>query len=258
LAFNENAGFLVVSIRPSWTPFRKSFAPKPPPPSLRPVVSDMEAYLKACQEGDLSEIRWFLKYYPNDADVHRGKKTALMYAAEAGRTAVVEFLLGSGADITAKDGDGNTALIWACRSGKAETVALLLQGGAQVNAKNSNGDTALHIAAVEGDCETITLLLGNKAVLDARAEMDETPLCCAIRNGRADAVRLLLDRGASLKVKIDDARLLDLSPDVTGPEIYRMLQEEPARREAQVEAAISGGVIDGMKVSKPMKLRRRT
>ena len=54
-----------------------------------------------------------------------------------------------------------TPLHLATRAGHAEVVLVLLQAGANVNAKNSDGDTALHVAASRftDDVSTINHLL---------------------------------------------------------------------------------------------------
>jgi ankyrin repeat protein len=47
----------------------------------------------------------------------------------------VEKLLEQGANVNAKDRDGETALMWAARRGHSETVKALINAGADVNVK---------------------------------------------------------------------------------------------------------------------------
>jgi ankyrin repeat protein len=69
-------------------------------------------------------------------------RTPLMLAAFRGDTAAVINLLERGADVNARDGDGDTALMFAAYKGHGLVVALLLQYGANVYARARNGWTA--------------------------------------------------------------------------------------------------------------------
>jgi ankyrin repeat protein len=62
---------------------------------------------------------------------------------------VVKVLLEKGADIEAKDEDGQTSLMWASYRGYSEVVELLLENGANIEAKDNRGKTALDL--VEND-----------------------------------------------------------------------------------------------------------
>jgi len=64
----------------------------------------------------------------------------------------------NGADVNAKDNDGQTALYWASCSGRAEVVTLLLDAKADVNTKDNNGQTALYWASYYGHAEVVKLL----------------------------------------------------------------------------------------------------
>ena len=72
---------------------------------------------------------------PTNADgtvYHRGKSPAygLHVAAANGHTDVVRILLDAGAELEAKDGDGDTPLAWATCCGRREMMDLLLTAGA--------------------------------------------------------------------------------------------------------------------------------
>lgn len=69
-------------------------------------------------------------------------RTPLMLAAFRGDTAAVINLLERGADVNARDRDGDTALMFAAYKGHALVVALLLQYGSNVYARARNGWTA--------------------------------------------------------------------------------------------------------------------
>ena len=73
-------------------------------------------------------------------------RTPLMLAAFRGDAAGVINLLERGADVNARDWDGDTALMFAAYRGHALIVALLLQYGANVHARARNGWTARRAA----------------------------------------------------------------------------------------------------------------
>lgn len=80
-----------------------------------------------------------MRYEANDNVKGR---TPLMLAAFRGDAAGVLNLLERGADVNARDADGDTALMFAAFRGHALAVALLLQYGANVYARARNGWTA--------------------------------------------------------------------------------------------------------------------
>ena len=94
-------------------------------------------------------------------------RTPLMLAAFRGDTAAVINLLERGADVNARDRDGDTALMFAAHGGHGLVVALLLQYGANVYARARNGWTAKK-AAQSGLHEQIAGML-------RRAETEGAP-----------------------------------------------------------------------------------
>ena len=59
----------------------------------------------------------------------------------------VRELLANGADVDAKDKNGETALHWAACDGRVDVAKILIEKGADVDAKDNHGWTALHEAA---------------------------------------------------------------------------------------------------------------
>ncbi|UKZ79073.1 hypothetical protein TrVFT333_006824 [Trichoderma virens FT-333] len=134
-----------------------------------------------------------------------GDDTPLHEAARNGKADVVKLLLGQGANIEAKNNDGNTPLHDAARNGKADVTKLLLARGANIEAKNNDiGDTPLHLAAWNGKADMVKFLLDHRANIEAKDNSGNTPLRDAAWNGKADVAKLLLARGANIEAKQND------------------------------------------------------
>lgn len=130
----------------------------------------------------------------NGADVNAKNNdgnTALMLASKKGQTEIVSMLLAAGADVNAKVIYGNTALIVASGNGHKEIVAILLEKGADVNIKSDFGGTALMLASLRGHTEIVAKLLEKGADVNAENNYGQTALSLASLNGHTDIVKLL-------------------------------------------------------------------
>ncbi len=110
-------------------------------------------------------------------------------------------LIRNGADVNARDGDGQTPLMLAASTDRPAAVSALLKGGANVNATNSIGSTALHLAALSGRARVVPLLLSGGADVNAKGAQHHTPLHNAARIGHIEIVKALLDAGADTDAK---------------------------------------------------------
>jgi uncharacterized protein len=80
-------------------------------------------------------------------------------------------------------------------------IEALLAGGADVNAKNEQGDGAILESTRLGNVEFTRMLLAAGANVNMKGFRDIAPLAYAIENNNAALVKMLLDRGADVNIK---------------------------------------------------------
>ena len=127
-------------------------------------------------------------------------RTHVMFAAQAGDSARLRWLIARGAKLELKDWQGRTALLWASREGRVEAVRELLARGAAVDTANNDGATPLCTACWGGHLEVVRELLARGAVVNTARNDGSTPLFFASWGGHLEVVRELLARGASRHV----------------------------------------------------------
>jgi ankyrin repeat protein len=125
--------------------------------------------------------------------------TPLLIASSNDDVAMVEFLLGKGANPNDVDADGLTALDWATLTNHAGPVQSLLARGAKVNHVDNFGMTPLlYAASVDfGDTVVLEKLIAAGADLKARNKQGQTALDLARTFNHAKAVSLLGNKIAS-------------------------------------------------------------
>ena len=130
-----------------------------------------------------------------------GPGSVLIYAAESGNPDMVREILRHHPKIEARDREGKTALFAAgdYRDGdkdgvRVQCVRLLIYAGANVNARDNDGNTPLHETFLT-DVEEELLKLG--ADVNARNKDGETPI---FTNVDDDAIPLFIKHGADLTI----------------------------------------------------------
>jgi hypothetical protein len=102
--------------------------------------------------------------------------TALNYAASYGTKAQVEFLVSKGADLNAKDDEGNTPLIRGSLYGNLDIAESLIASGAALNAQNLRGETALISSLLCEHSDIALLLIQKGAKLDLKDKRKNSAL----------------------------------------------------------------------------------
>ncbi|MBS3934715.1 MAG: ankyrin repeat domain-containing protein [Sulfuritalea sp.] len=171
------------------------------------------ALMLAAWKNRRDAVRWLLDRgaQPNRGSGEARQWTALHYASFGGHGALVETLLGSGADINARSTNGSTVVMMAAREGHADLAKRLLEAGANPALKNDYGEDAVAWAMRQGHYDIARTFTGaaNFAALVRQAA--EQPLPPPARShpapDRADEL-LRKARLAEMDGKRDAALLL--------------------------------------------------
>jgi ankyrin repeat protein len=147
----------------------------------------------------------------NVADVnarYSENRTLLHYAADLSRKDAAERLIAKGADVNARDNEGNTPLH--CGLSK-EVAELLIAKGADVNARDNEGNTVLHCGLSK---EVAELLIAKGVYINTKNNQGQTPLDTKFQweswswltsdptNNRIEVIELLIAKGAQLNINI--------------------------------------------------------
>ena len=138
--------------------------------------------------------------------VDKDGKTALHYAAQAGKDLTIEKLVDAGADVKAVDKDGKTALHYAAQTEESLTIWKLIDAGADIEAVDKDGKTALHYAAQTGESSIIWHLIDTGADVKAVDKDGKTALHYAAQTGESSIIWNLIDAGADVEAVDKDGK----------------------------------------------------
>ena len=179
-------------------------------------------FFSAVKDGDVAAVRAALEWDPSQANQKDARfgATPLHWAALRDHEEVARELIAHGADINARNRDGETPLRVAERSKRKRVAQLLREAGSRpslsalldaakrgeagrveqlatevpslINEADAEfGATALHWAALRGHAEVVKALISHGADLTVTNKDGETPLRVARRANRSQVVELL-------------------------------------------------------------------
>jgi ankyrin repeat protein len=137
-----------------------------------------------------------------DINARNGEgNTPLYVAVHQESLELTVYLLGKGADVNRRNDFGYSPLRQSCRWGNLDAVNLLLAKGADVNVQDGDGNTPLHIAVDEDNPAVARILIAHHAAVSVAGQYGDTPLHRAVAKGRTALVRLLVAAGADTTIK---------------------------------------------------------
>ena len=164
--------------------------------------------------------------------------TPLMIAVAEGNEEVVSVLIRGGADVNGGNSSGRTALMFAARYGYTAIALALIDAGAETDLRPTTERrmSALIVAALYGHEATARLLLERGADIEITDAYGSAALTAAVEGGHAPVVRLLLARGANPHATAeggyDAMSAAALGKDVEVVELLLEVGGNPNRRNA--------------------------
>ena len=176
--------------------------------------------MQAAYDGDLARAKGLLAQRAQVNAVNAYGVNAMLLAAEASNTALIDLLLKAGAKANSANLDGETALHLVARSGNVEAAKLLLKAGAKVDPRETfGGQTPLMWASARRHPAMVELLASKGADVNARSAVRDyqrvataesrakfldrggfTPLLYAVRENCRDCVEVLLKHRADVNL----------------------------------------------------------
>lgn len=185
-----------------------------PSPPLPPQAPSSDVW-EAAAAGDIDALEAHLALGTDlDALQPRFAITPLIAATVGDQVAAVEWLLGHGADVDTRTGDGSTTLQAAAFMGNAPLAAKFLEADVDVAASNDNGQTVWQTLATDWETTSAVanlfdLTLDRQAVDAGRAAIAELlaphlanlareNIWLAASSGNIDGVRTNIERGVDV------------------------------------------------------------
>lgn len=154
----------------------------------------------AAQGGHAGAVHLLLRAGADAALSGNGRVTPLMVAAAGGHADVVDALLASSrlGDLDARDKDGGTALLRAADDGRSGALLQLVDAGGDAKVCNNKGRSPLMAAAACGHLDVLETLLASTRLSDLEAcdMAGRTALAHAAGGRQLECVRRLLEHGA--------------------------------------------------------------
>ncbi len=170
----------------------------------------MDNILEACREGDLQKVIKQLKRGISNIEYQEDEGyTPLTIASKDGRLDIVKCLVEHGANVEGRDYYGYTPLMYASWGDHLDIAKYLLEEkGADIGAKDDEGNTSLIYASrcieILDNADMIKYLLSQGANIEDKNDFEQNSLILASAFCQIVIVKCLVENGANLECKNHD------------------------------------------------------
>ena len=177
---------------------------------LRNAIDDKGLLHDAIKSRDIPSVKFFLEFGANVNARDQNGDSPIYHAVCLGYNKIAELLIQKGANVN--EGHhyhmNQSLLLSATVKSDLKMAEILLQNGADPNAADVLGQTPLLVGAQHAGTspKVVELLLQHGANVDARNKYGNTPLHYAAQHGRIKVAELLLKYGAKKDLKNQKGR----------------------------------------------------
>ncbi|CAD5125794.1 unnamed protein product [Dimorphilus gyrociliatus] len=149
-------------------------------------------------------------------------------AARYNRLDCLRFLLETGnrlESVTPGSSKRRTSLHVSSLCGSEKVVHWLCEKGANVHARDINGDTPCHLAAQYGRAQCFNCLINHGASVSIKNYKDETPLDVAKRSGHPLLIAKAIDNNVTCSTCYSNCRLAEWERKHPLPEVHKKIKQ---------------------------------
>jgi hypothetical protein len=192
-------------------------------------IAPEDPFVRAAQEDNLDALTALIAGTNVNLRDKRSGTTALEHAVKNANREMVQLLLSAGANVNAKNEDGETVLMMLDDDATSDLVWDLVNARADVNLKSKAGTTALMQLAASNNLEGLKTLLDAGAEVNARNKAGRTALMLAASEGYVNNVRALVLAGADINaIDADEMNALARASENDHPAVVRFLKSKGA------------------------------
>jgi ankyrin repeat protein len=150
-------------------------------------------FFVAVQQGDINKVHSLINRVGIDT-----RSTAVHTAILFGKYDILKLLIENGADINAKDNQGNSPIHGAIENNEIHILRLLIEKGADINAKNNLGQSPLHLAVELDNFNCAQVLILSRVDINAQNNLGQSPLHLAVELENFNYVQVLILNRANI------------------------------------------------------------
>ena len=156
-------------------------------------------FFEAVEQGNIEIVRLLI----DRVDINT-RSTAVHTAILFGKDDILQLLIENGADINAKDNQGNSPIYIAVKNNEIRILRILIEKGADINAKNNLGQSPLHLAVELNNFNYTQVLILSHADINTLDANRNSPIHIAIKNGNIEIMKYLIRIRADLNIRNSD------------------------------------------------------